>query len=476
MNFQGPVSCDRLDENGIEVLEERLGGTTVLTIDDSTSSSTFSSSYKDQNQNSIKFEDDDKDLFCVGRTLGTQDPYGQRVLQIASILRNLSFSPENAAVLGRSRSFLRFVLLCVRARWSNLHQLGFDILGNIANEIVLKEAGERLTSVMLQSVTKGIDSPDRFIIISCLEILNKISQQDANEDTVAAGLNDHVYEVICRFLALSDIALLVYTLECLYALTSMGERPCTSVARVRGAIDTLVALVTVEAQSYGPKACILMRVVETVSSVPASSQAQAQDSSQPAAVQASSSQANDSSNLPAWKRTGTAQQSPGGTASVGAAVGTSQASSNSSVFVTTSTSNITPASSPVPNATQVQVQTPQKLIIQSQVKVQTQQKQPQLQQMQTATVTQQPQTQVQQQATKNTSGSNSRPGTPKNASAAASKYLYNLFKINSALLLPCLTRAWMNYNLQKQRQLVHSSLRILISKSSKKTSNLRLAG
>lgn len=73
----------------------------------------------------------------------------------------------------------------------------------------------------------------------------------------------------CRFLALSDIALLVYTLECLYALTSLGERPCTSVARVRGAIDTLVALVTVEAQSYGPKACILMRVVETVSTAAA---------------------------------------------------------------------------------------------------------------------------------------------------------------------------------------------------------------
>lgn len=75
--------------------------------------------------------------------------------------------------------------------------------------------------------------------------------------------------LVYRFLALSDIALLVYTLECLYALTSLGERPCTSVARVRGAIDTLVALVTVEAQSYGPKACILMRVVETVSTVAA---------------------------------------------------------------------------------------------------------------------------------------------------------------------------------------------------------------
>ncbi|XP_012267900.2 AT-rich interactive domain-containing protein 2 isoform X3 [Athalia rosae] len=224
-------------------------------------------SFLDQNQNSIKFDEEDKDLFCVGRTLGTQDPYGQRVLQIASILRNLSFTPENVLILGRNRCFLRFVLLCVRARWNNLHQLGFDMLGNVANEILLKEAGQKITNVMLSCVSRGIDSTDRFIVISCLEVLNKISQQDSNEEIVTLGLDDSAYEIICRFLALSDIALLVYTLECLYALTSLGERPCTSVARVRGAIDTLVALVTVEAQSYGPKACILMRVVETVSTV-----------------------------------------------------------------------------------------------------------------------------------------------------------------------------------------------------------------
>ncbi|CAG5074974.1 Similar to Arid2: AT-rich interactive domain-containing protein 2 (Mus musculus) [Cotesia congregata] len=182
-------------------------------------------------------QEEDRDLFCMGRTLGTQDPYGQRVLQIASILRNLSFTPENAAVLGKNRCFLRFVLLCVRARWSNLHQLGFDILGNIANEIELKEVGERLAEGIINCIVHGIDSTD-------------------------------------RFLALSDIALLVYTLECLYALTSLGERPCTSLARVRGAIDTLVALVTVEAQSYGPKACILMRVVETVSTLATSTVSQ----------------------------------------------------------------------------------------------------------------------------------------------------------------------------------------------------------
>lgn len=33
---------------------------------------------------------------------------------------------------------------------------------------------------------------------------------------------------------------------------------------IHGIVDTIVSLITVEAQSYGPDACILMRVVETV--------------------------------------------------------------------------------------------------------------------------------------------------------------------------------------------------------------------
>lgn len=74
------------------------------------------------------------------------------------------------------------------------------MLGNVANEILLKEAGHRITDVILSSVSTGIDSPDRFIVISCLEILNKISQQDCNEEIITLGLEDTVYEIICRLI------------------------------------------------------------------------------------------------------------------------------------------------------------------------------------------------------------------------------------------------------------------------------------
>lgn len=70
---------------------------------------------------------------------------------------------------------------------------------------------------------------------------------------------------MCKLLSLHDIMVLLYTLECLYSMSSMGEKACNCICRSRGAIQMLLSLITVEAQSYGPKACILMRVIETVS-------------------------------------------------------------------------------------------------------------------------------------------------------------------------------------------------------------------
>lgn len=55
-----------------------------------------------------------------------------------------------------------------------------------------------------------------------------------------------VYDRICSFLSLQDIMLLIHTLECLYSLSSLGEKACNSIVHVHGAIDMLVSLVTVE--------------------------------------------------------------------------------------------------------------------------------------------------------------------------------------------------------------------------------------
>ena len=92
------------------------------------------------------------------------------------------------------------------------------------------------------------------------------------------------FDTLVAYLSLHDIHLLISALECLHSLSCLGEHSCNAIVRTHGALDALVSLVTVEAQSYGPKACILMRVVETVpgtsSAAAAAAQAQQQQQQQ----------------------------------------------------------------------------------------------------------------------------------------------------------------------------------------------------
>jgi len=232
--------------------------------------------------------DDDDELFACGRGNGTRELTGQRVLQVATVIRNLSFEEDNSSVLAKNLTCLRFVLLCVNSSWANLNQMGFDILSNIASEVILEEPSEDfVTDLLFATLSRCVGAQDRFQVISSLDVLNKLCGLESNEDFIVKLLDQAVYSKLTEYLSLHDIHLLISVLECLYSLTSLGESPCTSLVRTHSAVELLVSLVTVEAQSYGPKACILMRVVETVpgntNQQPSSSTASTQPSSQPLA-------------------------------------------------------------------------------------------------------------------------------------------------------------------------------------------------
>lgn len=78
-------------------------------------------------------------LFHPPRKLGINDIEGQRVLQIAVILRNLSFEEGNVKLLAANRTCLRFLLLSAHSHFISLRQLGLDTLGNIAAEVSMSE-------------------------------------------------------------------------------------------------------------------------------------------------------------------------------------------------------------------------------------------------------------------------------------------------------------------------------------------------
>ena len=69
------------------------------------------------------FDDDDENgaLFACGTKNGTQESAGQRILQIATIIRNLSFEEDNAAILSKNLTCLRYSQLILILAFPNIN-------------------------------------------------------------------------------------------------------------------------------------------------------------------------------------------------------------------------------------------------------------------------------------------------------------------------------------------------------------------
>ncbi|XP_066987910.1 AT-rich interactive domain-containing protein 2 isoform X4 [Macrobrachium rosenbergii] len=216
----------------------------------------------------LKLLKEDGEIFHLGRDHGVQDAEGSRISQILHIIRNLSFEEQNVACLAKSHTCLRFLVLCMCSQWGGLAVNALDTLGNIVPEVTLRDPRiDSCSASLLENVCKGVASPDRAFILRSLEVLNKLAMNDPNEEILNNYIEPSVYSQICRYLTIHDIMLLIYTLECLYSLSSLGTPACNAIVRAKGSIHTLISLLTVEAQSYGPEACIGMKVVETVTGV-----------------------------------------------------------------------------------------------------------------------------------------------------------------------------------------------------------------
>jgi AT-rich interactive domain-containing protein 2 len=87
----------------------------------------------------------------------------------------------------------RFSLLCMQSHYNCLSQLGMDMLGQVASELVLEDPhSDTLAAMLISTVTRGLSSPDRFVALSCLEVLNKISQNEENEEVMLKCLEQKV--------------------------------------------------------------------------------------------------------------------------------------------------------------------------------------------------------------------------------------------------------------------------------------------
>lgn len=197
----------------------------------------------------------------LGRDMGRHDLEGQRVLQLAVILRNLSFEEENATFMSSSDLVFRFLMLCIHSSYGCLRPLALDTLGNLAEKMVLIPDKEK-TDMVLNLICRCLSAEDKLDVVRGLEILSKFCMKDENDVILEERLDDRIYEDVIRLLGVYDIQIIVHSLEALYQLSEIGEHTATKIAAVKRAVDFLVTLLTIEAQAYGPNSLVGIKVVE----------------------------------------------------------------------------------------------------------------------------------------------------------------------------------------------------------------------
>jgi AT-rich interactive domain-containing protein 2 len=149
-----------------------------------------------------------------------------------------------------------------------LQKYAFDIWTNLALHMHLRLISDdegQLIRQLLNSMLNGDENSeqqDRFKIIRGLEILSNLARAGNDNGNY---LIDFIDIIIQRLLHISDILVLVHTLECLYQLSELGEYLCNAILKVQTPIPiitTLIDLLTIEARSFSSQTIKTIKIVE----------------------------------------------------------------------------------------------------------------------------------------------------------------------------------------------------------------------
>nr|CDJ90703.1 AT-rich interaction region domain containing protein [Haemonchus contortus] len=211
-----------------------------------------------------KVDSDGDILTGLVKEFDVRDPMSWRINQVSTIVRNLSFEPINRVTMAQCWPLFRFLFLCATSKWAPLYTAAMDTLSNLACDIDLTwhKMVHCSDHALLRIVKEGIFSNDKFKLIRSMEILTALSTFEGNESTICDFLDRKMFEHIFNVICIKDIMMCVYTLECLYQISEMGDVACQLLAEMPRAITQLVSMATLEAVSFGPAGLAGMKVVE----------------------------------------------------------------------------------------------------------------------------------------------------------------------------------------------------------------------
>jgi len=197
-----------------------------------------------------------------------------RIEQILMIIRNLSFDRLNAIYLldtirsSNSITYKFLLLISSCEKKIELQKYAYDIWTNLALYMHLRLINDDEGYLIRQLLNKMLNGDennqqqDRLKIIRALEILSNLAHA-GNDNGIY--LIDFIDIIIQRLIHISDILILVHTLECLYQLSELGEYLCNAILKVQSSIPiitTLIDLLTIEARSFSSQTIKTIKIVE----------------------------------------------------------------------------------------------------------------------------------------------------------------------------------------------------------------------
>uniref|UniRef100_A0A914Y2N6 Uncharacterized protein n=1 Tax=Panagrolaimus superbus TaxID=310955 RepID=A0A914Y2N6_9BILA len=215
----------------------------------------------------IKKESNMFESLSLSMEFDSTNPTCFRILQVTSILRNLSYESINTQSLGKSDILIKFMCVCAASKHVRLVNHALNILSNIGNEIDLITPDGMYCNVMLLKVISDcLNSDDKNKVLHSLEIISALCQNQKNEAVCAEFLDALMINRIFQLATVKDILICIHTLETLYQFSELGRACCNRIISVPNSIELLVSLLTNDAASFGRTGLSGIQVVESYGS------------------------------------------------------------------------------------------------------------------------------------------------------------------------------------------------------------------
>jgi hypothetical protein len=187
----------------------------------------------------------------------------ENLLSLMQIIRNLSFTVSNEALISKSNKLMNIIfLLFIHSNINDLLLNTLDIITNLSKNIFLEKM--QYSSMLLYKLYKCLISPYKELSEQALECFRRLTLPNGNDSFFEKMPNEFFYEIVNLLISpknnTRDSAL-----EILYCLSDQSLATKTRLAKIENCIPRLVALIC--SGKYDNRiskfaACVLSKLAE----------------------------------------------------------------------------------------------------------------------------------------------------------------------------------------------------------------------